>query len=432
MKNKIKYGKSDILTENIIYIFSIILPISLITGSFLSELSVSVIALLFLILSLRQKLFYFYNNIFSKFFLIFFFILVLSSFFSVDYLISIKKTSIYFRYWLFCLAVWYISYSKKYFIRNIMYSFTLCYSILIIDGFYQYFFKVNLLGWPIIGTRVSSLFGDELILGSYLSRILPIFFATVIYSKDLKNNKIYFLLFLIIFICIEVLTYLSGERIAFFYINLSAIFLIFTMKNYKIFRTLSLVISLILILIISNLSPTVSDRMIGKTINQLGLKDESLRAFSNEHQNHFKSALKMFNDHKLTGIGPRMFRHSCDEKKYKITFESCSSHPHNNYIQILSEMGILGFIFILTIFFVFSYQILRHLYLKYFRKIYIFSDFELALLSAIFISLWPIAPTGDFFNNWLSIIYFLPIGFFLNSINQKKQIYNFKKNLDKS
>ena len=421
MKNKINYYNKDHFIENIIYIFCLILPAFLIAGSFLSELSIVIISLSFLTLSLKKKLYFYYNNVFSKVFLIFFLILIICSFFSVDQLTSLKKTLVYFRYWLFSLAIWYISQSKKNFIRNLMYTFALCYSVLIIDGFYQYFVKVNLLGWPIVGTRVSSLFGDELILGSYLSRILPIFFATVIFSKDLKNNTINYLFFLITFISIEVLTFLSGERIAFFYINLSAIFLIITMKNYKIFRSLSLAISLILILIISNISPAVSDRMIDKTINQLGLKNDDIKAFSNEHQNHFKSALKMFNEHKVTGIGPRMFRYNCNKGEYKISFESCSNHPHNNYIQILSEMGIIGFIFVICIIFIFGFQISKHLFYRYFKNIYIFSDFQLALLSAILISIWPIAPTGDFFNNWLSVIYFLPLGLFLNSLSKNRK-----------
>ena len=122
-----------------------------------------------------------------------------------------------------------------------------------------------------------------------------------------------------------------------------------------------------------------------------------------------------------------MFRYNCNEEKYKITFESCSNHPHNNYIQILSETGILGFIFIIIIIFIFSFQILKHLFYKHLKKIYIFSDFQLSLLSAVLISLWPIAPTGDFFNNWLSIIYFLPIGLFLNSLYKKKEISNSKQ-----
>ena len=42
-----------------------------------------------------------------------------------------------------------------------------------------------------------------------------------------------------------------------------------------------------------------------------------------------------------------------------------------------------------------------------------FNDFELCLLSAMIISLWPLIPTGSFLNNWMSITYYFPIGMFL-------------------
>ena len=71
---------------------------------------------------------------------------------------------------------------------------------------------------------------NELILGSYFSRLLPIFFAMLIYNKF--ERKVYhYLLFFIIFVGVETLIFLSGERLAFFYINFSSLFLILAMKN---------------------------------------------------------------------------------------------------------------------------------------------------------------------------------------------------------
>ena len=50
--------------------------------------------------------------------------------------------------------------------------------VLIFDGFYQYFVGKNILGWE-THNRVSSLFGDEKILGSYLVRLWPIFLVYI-------------------------------------------------------------------------------------------------------------------------------------------------------------------------------------------------------------------------------------------------------------
>ena len=129
--------------------------------------------------------------------------------------------------------------------------------------------KENIFGWPIQESRVSSLFKDELILGSYLSRLLPIYFALLVFTKFDKKKYNYFLFF-IIFVGIETLTFLSGERVAFFFINASSVMLIFTMKNYKVFRVCSIIMSVILIILLINIYPKSTDRIVDKTINQLG------------------------------------------------------------------------------------------------------------------------------------------------------------------
>ena len=61
-------------------------------------------------------------------------------------------------------------------------------SILILDGFYQFYNGENILGWKLIDTRISSFFKDELILGSYLSRMFPIFFALCILNFNFFSN----------------------------------------------------------------------------------------------------------------------------------------------------------------------------------------------------------------------------------------------------
>ena len=126
----------------------------------------------------------------------------------------------------------------------------------------------------------------------------------------------------------------------------------------------------------------------------------------------------MFKENIIFGVGVRNFRNYCDQLKYKVSEKSCSTHPHNFYIQLLSETGLIGFFYIFFFLVVFLFFSLRHLLFS-FKKIYIFSDFEISIMSAILITLWPIAPSGNFFNNWLSIVIYLPIGMLLWSLNNK-------------
>lgn len=409
--------------ETIIYFLIVFLPISLVSGPFLSDLSISVITIIFIYLSFKKKLYFYYKNIFSKIFGIFFLILLLTSFFSLDSIISFKKTIVYFRFWIFTLAVWYIFSINRKLIQHLILSFTIIFLILIIDGYIQFFFEKNILGWPIQGaSRISSLFKDELILGSYLSRLLPIYFGLLVLINF--DKKIYkYLLFYVIFVGVETLIFMSGERVAFFYVNASSLMLIITMKNYKFFRICSIIVSIILIFLLINIYPQSTNRIFNKTFEQLGFIDKEINSqkyiFSMEHQNHYIASIRMFKDNKITGVGPRMFRNKCGEKKYNI-FEGCSTHPHNTYVQLLAETGLIGFIFGLIIFFISIFFISKHIIYKFFKNKIIFNDFQLCLLSAMLISIWPFVPTGGIFNNWLNIIYFFPVGLFLNSIYNQK------------
>ena len=35
------------------------------------------------------------------------------------------------------------------------------------------------------------------------------------------------------------------------------------------------------------------------------------------------------------------------------------------------------------------------------------------LIGIIIVNLWPFVPSGNFYNNWLSLLYFYPVGFYL-------------------
>ena len=405
---------------NLSKILLIMMPFFLITGPLLSEISILVISLSFLYISIKNNNYFYFSNIFFKFFFIFYTYLLFNSIINYyNYEIFLKSFS-YIRFGIFFCGVFFLFDKDKSLAIKIFISAIICFTILIIDGYYQYFFDNNIFGYKVsdIG-RVSSFFGEELILGSYISRLYPIIFGLFLISP-IKNKFFFFILFAIIFILSEALVFLSGDRSAFFYINLSAIFTILLIKKYKFFRFTVLISSIFIIVIISVFNENAKNRIINKTLNQTGLinifsdnkNKEQIYLFSKEHNDHYLSAKKMFEKNKIIGIGPRNFRNYCNEEPYKVSNLSCSTHPHNTYVQILSELGLIGFTFIILIFLIFLIYTYKHLYLSFKGKI-LFSDFQICIISAMLISIWPFIPTGNFFNNWLSIIYYFPIGIFL-------------------
>ena len=296
-----------------------------------------------------------------------------------------------------------------------------CFSVLIIDGYIQYIFGQNILGMKLYNNfRVSSFFGSELILGSYLSRLFPILFGLFIYLDLISKNRNKKLLAFVtlIFVFTEGLIFLSGERLALFFMNLSAVFIIVMIKKYKSYRFWTYIISISLIILLLFLFPKSKERMIDQTINDLTKRTETINIFSKPHNDMYVTAYKIFNDNKLFGVGPRQYRNICEE--YRVSEYSCSTHPHNTYMELLAEAGLIGFLFVFSLFLVIIYCSLRQLLNKLFNKnINYFNDFELCLVSAILISIWPISPSGSFFNNWLSIVYFFPVGIMMWQRNIK-------------
>ena len=169
-------------------------------------------------------------------------------------------------------------------------------------------------------------------------------------------------------------------------------------------------------IIISFIDPSAKERVFDKTLSQMNLLKETnvagknqeneIYIFSKEHHQIYISAYKMLLDNKILGVGVKNFRIFCNDKKYEESWLSCAPHPHNTYIQILSETGIIGFLFLITIFFYYCGYTLKHIILRFKGKHY-FNDFEICILSAIAIYIWPFVPTGNIFNNWLNIIMIL-------------------------
>ncbi len=423
MKKLISNDKSKFIFDIIPSWIIILLPVFLITGPFLSDLGISLVSVLFLINSKKNNLIKYYDNYYFKFFLIFCLILIVSSLLSDNKVLSLKNSFFYFRFGIFSLCFWYLLEKELNLIRNLFYSILICFSSLVIDGYIQYIFGKNLFGYELYNKyRVSSFFGSELILGSYLARLFPILFGLFVFLDRSKKNK--FLLFFVtfLFILTEGLIFLSGERLALFFMNLSAIYIILMIKEYRIYRFWTYFTSLILIIFLLNIYPNAKERFVDQTIYDFTRnKDEKLYIFSKPHTDMYITAYRIFLDNKFFGVGPRQFRNSCD--KYSVSEYSCETHPHNTYMELMSESGIFAFLMVLTLFILVCFLSLKHLFLKLTgKKNGIINDFEVCLLSSLIISLWPFSPSGSFFNNWMSIVYYFPVGMLLWQRSKLKKI----------
>ena len=101
----------------------------------------------------------------------------------------------------------------------------------------------------------------------------------------------------------------------------------------------------------------------------------------------------------------------------------CTTHPHNFYIQLLSETGILGFVTIFSIFLYLIFLIFKNFYISFQKKHkkLLMTNFQISLILGFITTLLPFIPNGNFFNNWISMIIFYPIGFYLSTLVKNKR-----------
>jgi O-antigen ligase len=405
--------------------FLILLPFFLITGPFLPDFSVSWIALSFLIYSVKYNDFRFFKNFFFKIFIIFYFLIIFSSLLSFNFLHSLNTSIFYIRFGVFAVAIWFLLTNKKNLYKYLLISFFLSFLALTIDSLIQEFFGYNILGYAKFATsegiyRISSFFGKELILGSYCVRLLPLFIGLLFLTKINKKCKKIIIFSTLFFLFILIL--LSGERASFFFFIIYLIFLFFLIKDFKRLIFYFFIFLIIILIFLVKIDSSKTKRIFNNTVSQFMNTDKEMSKreffiFSRDHESHYRTAINMFMDNKFFGVGPKNFRIECSNIKYYVNESSCSTHPHNTYVQLLAETGFFGFIYIFSLFLFLIYIISKHIYYIYKKNFYYFSNTQASFLLCIIINFWPFAPTGNFFSNYLNVFYYLGIGLFLWSLN---------------
>ena len=416
------YQKDIIIYLSFIFIS---FPILLISGPFLSDLLVVFFSIFFLT---RYKDFQFSRQcrVFLALISIFYVLINISSILSDNVFLSLKSTLPYFRFIFFSFVISILisrieknELSNKYF--NLI--FQLIFIFLFIDSFYQFFNLENLFGFEIpphmSDERVSSLFGEELILGSYISKIMFLYLG---FLHGKQNNPRNFLNidFKILFIILITLStiFISGDRAAFVLAIIGTFIYLFINLNFKAIGIIAVFMAIVFFIIQGNPSYKSRYNVLFQTIFIDRVVGQST------HHQHFKTAYKMFDEKKLFGHGVKSFRNKCNLKKFNSGPKSCSTHPHNYYLQLLSATGIFTFI-ILAIFFVFILKELIENFIIKIKKNKI-NNKKICYLISVFIAIFPFATSGSFFNNWISFTIFLSLGFLLSEY--KILSYSVKRN----
>lgn len=409
-----------------IFFFSniiIALPIALITGPAIPDIFISIVALYFLIKTIQKKLWHYYHNPIVYGFILFSIYGIIRSCFSEITIESLTNEGsvFYFRYIFFALGFSYLLDQNQYLSKYLLFTILACILIVSIDGMYQYIFDVNIFGnEKYQDNRLTGLFGDEPIIGRYVS-YFSIFGFALIYKNFSISKKTIFLSIIVLVIA-EVMVFFSGERSPLFYLVLFSFFILIYLPHYRLYRLIGILFSILFIFSIIQLNPIAKKRMFDQTIDHISETQIPFLPYSKMHEAHYTVALKMFQKSPIFGVGTNTFRFQCEKKIFFYNEIGCTSHPHNYYIQVLAELGIFGFIFIFGFFLCLLFIGLRQLYyLIINRKDSIIPFNNFLFIIVLFIFWWPLIPHMSLYNNWNSIFMMLPLGFVLKISNFKEK-----------
>ena len=411
--------------------FLLLLPFSLISGPLISEILMNLISIFFLVHTIKNKKLEFYlRNKAVILIFIFYLISVLSSLNSMEMSYSIKTSLPYIRFLIFALAVSWIIFNDESILIKIFYSFLLCYTFLILFAFLEHFTGYNVIyGDQFREDRLSSLFGDELILGSYLSRFFPILIGLGLFFMKLYSKNIRYLFYIII-VTTPVIVFLSGERTSFFFMIVGFLSSLLLLEFNLRFKFGFLISVVILIFGFLYLDDSVKKNTFERTLKQIKPSNSKVHFFSDEHEALAVSAIKIFKDNKILGSGPKTFRKKCKDPKYEVKNANqvfgCYTHPHNTFLQILAETGILGFLVIFFLLILIIYNLFKNFIQKFFYNKVKINSIEISSYLCFLITLFPVVPGANFFNNYINIIYYIPLGIFLFLQLKKKTNYNEK------
>jgi hypothetical protein len=398
-------------TSSIILTLAILLPIGLLLGTAVSETIVILLSIFFLIYSMSKGNFDWVKNKFFYLLIFLWFSLILNFIFAINQELALFRSFGFIKYVIYIFAINHLLDKNKN--KEILFTF-LSFVVLLttFDIYFEYINKKNIFGFRSSDpTRIASFLKGELKIAHFLFGFALV--SIGYYFEKCRNKSYKFIIAGYIFLILLLISiFLTGERAnsirSFICIF---IFAILVKNNFKLKKLL--IISIVISPIIIYFS---SDRIRERFDIYLSTKygnENFLKTFKESHHGaHYFTAFEIFKSYPIFGVGNKNFREECSNEKYnnksyaRIS-ERCSTHPHQIYLELISEHGIIGSVIIL---FVIFYSIFKS-FIIYIKKKNFIHLGAILFVTSTFI---PIIPSGSFFTSFDATIFWFNYGVMLS------------------
>ena len=401
------------LLDNYFLVLFSLIPIALLVGSSSSLAIILLIDISFILVLINSQKFYIFKEKSVLLILAIGIYLIFNSIMSQDFSIGFKRNLGFARF-LFLFIAFNYFFSNKIFMNKVLLIWTLSLLIVGIDVYIEKFIGSNILGYGggYYGNRIVSFFKDEPIIGGYINAfyLLIIGYLFYFYNNSSKKYKI-MILYFSFFLFLSIL--ITGERSSTIKAFLGLVIFYSINDSFKFKEKITLLIVLFCIIA-------------GIFFNSEYLKKRFTRDFINFHKiflipefdqkhpegvgnpytvyfNLYKSGITVFKNYPILGVGNKNYRIitcTVDGGNNYPEEYVCNTHPHQVYIEILSEHGIIGALILLYIFFKLIFTNFK-IFLK--SKNYI----QIGCFAYLVFSFTPLIPSGSFFNDFNLTLFFI-------------------------
>lgn len=380
------------------FIFLAFIPLFFVIGPAVFDIYITFFSLLFLFLFffLKKKILVNYKFLITL--LIIFIYINLVSFSSEFKDLAFSRSIAFIRYILVIIVISNLVYK---FSQYLKYTF-LCAAVLTVlivaDIIYQYIFGYDIFNHKSYDYRLSGPFGEELIAGQVLFLLsMPSLMFCFSFFEN-KKVQIYFFISFTFILLIGI--FFSGQRTSMFNFLFSFILFLYFFKKQIYIETKKLILllsfSIVSILVLFN---DVLHRFVIITYKQISnVLNTSYSAF-------YETGINVWLSNFWYGAGLKNYRQVCKEELFisKYSTQACANHPHNIYIEILSELGLIGLILFVFLFFLLISSFLNKINKSKDKYINHFLPFFVTLIPLML----PLLPSGSFFTNTHSVPFWL-------------------------
>ena len=251
--------------------------------------------------------------------------------------------------------------------------------------------------------RLSWPYGD-LTPGNYLAKACLPIFCVLIALAVANKRQLSSMAAIISLITISVSVF-AGERVNLILRVCGGMLAGLSWKPKFLPYCILIAVELVAVISVFLINDTLASRFGSQFINQLPIHDDS------PYMRVWQGGIVAFKESPLIGIGPDVYRKTCSVLTEGLSNVDCHTHPHNYYIQLAGETGLIGlvagcFMFGSIVVTCFSYR--RD------DKNNIFTAIAYIIPLAFF---FPVQSTSDFFGQWNNLFMWSAIAFSLSSGN---------------